>query len=238
MKSLLIILISAILCSGCSKKENDAQNPNSVTFKPISSLKTYSYLALGDSYTIGEAVLQYGSFPYQLVQVLKTDSNAFEEPKIIAKTGWTTDDLILAIKSSELKDKYDFVTLLIGVNNQYRGYDIEKYKLEFKQLLQTAITKAGGNAQKVFVLSIPDYGVTPFAKNNDREKIGKEIDQYNQIAYDISKNLNANYLDITPISRLAKTDNSLIANDGLHPSAKMYQLWVANLSKQVITNLK
>ncbi|OAQ40853.1 lysophospholipase [Pedobacter psychrophilus] len=196
-------------------------------------MKTYTYLALGDSYTIGESVDLDKNFPNQLAASLKNDSTLIEQPKIVAKTGWTTDELISAIKSTELKNKYDFVTLLIGVNNQYRGYDIEEYRLEFKQLIEIAINKAENNPQKVFVVSIPDYGVTPFAQNSDSEKIGNEIDQYNQIAQEITKSFNANYLDITPISRLAKTDNSLIADDGLHPSAKMYQLWVNDLVKQI-----
>ncbi|MBC7654761.1 MAG: SGNH/GDSL hydrolase family protein [Oligoflexus sp.] len=232
MKWMLLMITVTIVLSGCKKETNQIDNPEN------KKLKTYTYLALGDSYTIGESVGLDKNFPNQLVGVLNNDSILIEQPKIIAKTSWTTDDLISVIKTSELKDKYDFITLLIGVNNQYRGYDIEKYKSEFKQLLQTAITKAGTNPQKVFVLSIPDYGVTPFAQNSDKEKIGKEIDQYNKIANDISKDLKTNYLDITSISRTAKIDHTLIANDGLHPSAKMYQLWVADLSKQVLAKLK
>ncbi len=218
--------------NSCKVKSNQTDKPEN------KNLKTYTYLALGDSYTIGESVDFDKNFPNQLAVLLINDSTFIETPKIIAKTGWTTDELIAAIKTSFLKDKYDFVTLLIGVNNQYRGYNIDNYKIEFKQLLETAIAKAGNNPQKVFVLSIPDYGVTLFAENSDREKIRKEINQYNQIANDISKELNAHYLNITQISRLAKTDNLLIAEDGLHPSAKMYKLWVASLSKQVALNLK
>ncbi len=236
MKLIFFAIILTTALNGCKVQSNQINPPENINLK--TNTHTFTYLALGDSYTIGESVDLDKNFPNQLVTALKNDSTSIEQAKIIAKTGWTTDDLISAIKTSELKSKYDFVTLLIGVNNQYRGYDIEIYKLEFRQLLQTAIAKVGGNPQKVFVLSIPDYGVTPFAQNSDREKIGKEIDQYNQIALDISKELKANYLDITPISRLAKNDNLLIANDGLHPSAKMYQLWVAELVKQVKNVLK
>ena len=249
MKLIVFAIIFSMALNSCKVDSTKIDKPENKNLKSKAdstktdepknkNLKTYTYLALGDSYTIGESVVLDKNFPNQLSAAFSNDSTKIETPKIIAKKGWRTDDLISAIKTNELKDKYDFVTLLIGVNNQYEGYDIEKYKLEFKQLLQTAITKAGGNPQKVFVLSIPDYGVTPFAQNSDREKIGKEIDQYNQIALDISKDLSTNYLDITPISRLAKTDKSLIANDGLHPSEKMYQLWVEKLLLQVKMQLR
>ncbi|TKC00987.1 SGNH/GDSL hydrolase family protein [Pedobacter cryophilus] len=239
MKSLLIVLLSATIGSGCAKKDNEAQNPNNATFKPISSVKTYTYLALGDSYTIGEAVMQNESFPYQLAQVLKTDSSAVEEPKIIAKTGWTTDELIQNIKATPLNPKYDFVTLLIGVNNQYRNYDIEIYRKEFAALLQTAINYAGGKPERVFVISIPDWGVTTFAKNSGRSitQIAKEIDAYNAINKEETGKMQANYLDITPISREAATNISLIASDGLHPSAQMYMRWVEKLKPLVALKL-
>lgn len=235
MKSLLIVLILVITGSGCVKKDNDVQNPNPVTFKPISSVKTYTYLALGDSYTIGESVTQNGSFPYQLAQVLKTDIHAVEEPKIIAKTGWTTDELIQNIKVTPLNTKYDFVTLLIGVNNQYRNYDIEIYRKEFIALLQTAINFAGAKPERVFVLSIPDWGVTTFAKKSGRsiDQIAKEIDAYNAINKEETGKMSANYLDITPISREAAINISLIASDGLHPSAQMYMRWVEILKPMV-----
>ncbi|WP_082911338.1 SGNH/GDSL hydrolase family protein [Pedobacter psychrophilus] len=227
MKFTIFAIALFTVINACKVKSNQ------IDYAENKNLKTYTYLALGDSYTIGESVDLDKNFPNQLAASLKNDSTLIEQPKIVAKTGWTTDELISAIKSTELKNKYDFVTLLIGVNNQYRGYDIEEYRLEFKQLIEIAINKAENNPQKVFVVSIPDYGVTPFAQNSDSEKIGNEIDQYNQIAQEITKSFNANYLDITPISRLAKTDNSLIADDGLHPSAKMYQLWVNDLVKQI-----
>jgi lysophospholipase L1-like esterase len=235
MKGLLIGLLFATLGSGCTKKDNLNENVNTVTFKPISTLKTYSYLALGDSYTIGEMVPNNSSFPYQLAQILKTDSSAIQEPKIIAKTGWTTDELIQAIKLTPLNPKYDFVTLLIGVNNQYRNYDIETYRKEFKELLQTAINYADGKPQRVFVLSIPDWGITPFAKNNTKSatQIAKEIDAFNLINKQESAILKANYLDITPISRTAVLNLNLIADDGLHPSAQMYALWVEKLSPMI-----
>jgi lysophospholipase L1-like esterase len=239
MKSLLIVLISATLSSGCAKKENVLENSNNVTFKPISNLKTYTYLALGDSYTIGESVPQNSNFPYQLAQILKTDTSLVQEPKIIAKTGWTTDELILAIKSASLTQNYDFVTLLIGVNNQYRSYDIDTYRKEFKELLQTAIFYTGGKADRVFVLSIPDWGVTPYAQNSGKSiaQIAKDIDTYNAINKQETALAKANYLDITPISREAFTNLNLIASDGLHPSAQMYARWVDILSPMVKSKL-
>ncbi|MBK0383732.1 SGNH/GDSL hydrolase family protein [Pedobacter sp. SD-b] len=226
MRLICAAFILNIVFSSCKVKSNQTDYPQK-------QLKTYTYLALGDSYTIGQSVAAKENFPNQLTALLNVDSLIVEKPTIVAKTGWTTDELINAIKTSELKTKYSFVTLLIGVNNQYRGYSIDKYKIEFKQLLETAIQKAGNNANKVFVISIPDYGITPFAQNSDREKIAREIDQYNQIALQITKDAKANYLDITPISREAKDNPALIAADGLHPSAEMYRLWVVELAKQV-----
>jgi lysophospholipase L1-like esterase len=235
-KAFTFLLI--LMMFGCTKKSQvliDETNPK--TNKPV---KSYSYLALGDSYTIGESVIQNGSFPYQLAQLLKTDSTAVEEPKIIAKTGWTTDELINAIKITPLQPKYDFVTLLIGVNNQYRNYDTLIYRKEFKELLQTATKYAGDKPENVFVLSIPDWGVTQFAKNSRRDlaKISKEIDFYNAINKEETLKTKAVYLDITPISREAAINLNLIANDGLHPSAQMYSSWVSSLVPLVRERLK
>ena len=192
-------------------------------------------LCLGDSYTIGEAVEENERFPVQAVELLKKDGIDFTNPTIIAKTGWTTDELTSAIKEKNLTGKYDVVTLLIGVNNQYRGRDTENYRHEFHELLNTAIEYANGNPTNVFVLSIPDWGVTPFGNNDPRgeKKIGEEIDQFNAINKEEALNAKANYIDITPGSRLAKTDAALIAGDGLHPSAKMYAAWAKHLAKQI-----
>jgi lysophospholipase L1-like esterase len=196
------------------------------------------YLALGDSYTIGEAVPADQSFPYQLAARLSAQKPAIKKPDIIAVTGWTTDNLISAIAGSGLTgEKYDVVTLLIGVNDQYQGLSEDNYRIKFKQVLQTAITFAGGRKGRVFVLSIPDYGVTPFAGGNDR-LIGTQIDQFNAINRSLSAAAGVNYLDITGISRQAATDPTLSAGDGLHPSAKMYALWVGLLSRQVSQALR
>jgi lysophospholipase L1-like esterase len=199
----------------------------------------YNYLALGDSYTIGESVEAEGSFPYQLAAELTKAKHPISKPDIIATTGWTTDELIDAISKSDTKDKkYDLVTLLIGVNNQYRGYNQETYRAEFIQLLNTAIAHANGNKNRVFVLSIPDWGVTPFADGRDRSQIAYEIDLFNAINKQETQKAGVAYIDITPISKQAAIDPTLNAEDGLHPSAKMYGLWVKEVLPVVEKGLK
>lgn len=186
----------------------------------------YFYLALGDSYTIGERVEETARFPVQLVKKLNDTGIKTNSATLVARTGWTTEDLSMGIKNEKLKESYDLVTLLIGVNNQYRGCPADEYRVQFRELLQTAINFAGKNSKNVIVLSIPDYGVTPFAKYSNPEKIASEIDNFNQINLEETLSTGANYVDITPISRNAKNDDSLIAPDGLHPSSEMYRLWV------------
>ena len=194
-----------------------------------------TYLALGDSYTIGEAVEQELSFPYQLVSELKNHNIHVANPKIIAKTGWTTDELQSAIKVENVTQKFDIVTLLIGVNNQYRGNSPVSYRREFKELLQTAISYANGNKKHVFVVSIPDWGMTPFGKSSGKDiaKISAEIDAFNAIAKEETLAMNVSYTDITPGSRNAAADLSLVATDGLHPSGKMYASWALEVAKEV-----
>lgn len=187
--------------------------------------KAYSYLALGDSYTIGQSVLPSENFPNQTVQLLNQQNYNFKSPEILATTGWTTDELQNNINSRTFTPPYDFVSLLIGVNNQYRGRSVENYKPEFETLLKQAIQFAGGNANRVIVVSIPDWGVTPFANGRDRAQIAKEIDDYNAANRYISEIYKVHYIDITPGSKEAATDLSLVAGDGLHPSAKEYTRW-------------
>jgi lysophospholipase L1-like esterase len=194
------------------------------------------YLALGDSYTIGESVMEVDRWPYQLASNLQKDQVPILLPKIIAKTGWTTDELKQAIATQNPSSDYDLVSLLIGVNNQYRGYNIEQYESEFDDLLKKSIELAGDRSEQVFVLSIPDYAVTPFAQNSDTSKISSEIDAYNLIAKKIADSYGVRYFDITGISRKAKSDASLIAEDGMHPSGKMYEEWV-NLIQDEVKNM-
>jgi lysophospholipase L1-like esterase len=181
------------------------------------------YLALGDSYTIGESVAPEERFPAQLAR-----RRALGEPEIIAKTGWTTDELNAAIDAANPQGPYELVTLLIGVNNQYRGRDAEQYRGEFTALLRRAIGFAGGDAKRVVVVSIPDWGVTPFAEGRDRAKIAAEIDRYNAINREEAARAGARYVDITPVSR--RDDPTLTAGDKLHPSGKMYSEWVELIS--------
>lgn len=186
------------------------------------------YLALGDSYTIGESVAAADNYPAQLARELKLG-----EPAIIAKTGWTTDELSAAIDKANPHGPYELVTLLIGVNNQYRGRGADEYRTQFVGLLQRAIGFAGGKPRNVVVISIPDWGVTPFAKDRDRAKIAREIDRFNAINREEALRAGARYVDITPFSRTAANDPSLVAPDGLHPSGKMYAEWTQLIRQQI-----
>lgn len=199
--------------------------------------KKHTILCLGDSYTIGEAVEPHERFSHQSVEILRQKGIFFDEPKIIAKTGWTTDELSAAIKEQNLHKTYDAVTLLIGVNNQYRNRDIESYRKEFTELLQTALQYANNNNQHVFVISIPDWGVTPFALKDERgeQKIAQQIDAFNAVNEQISKEAGVHYIDITPDSRKAKQDTKLLASDGLHPSGEMYREWADLLADKMLT---
>ena len=194
---------------------------------------TRSYLALGDSYTIGESVLPSGNFPSQTVQMLTQIGYNFKSSEIVAKTGWTTDELQNNISSHTLTPPFDIVTLLIGVNNQYRGRPVDTYKPEFENLLKQAIQFAGGKADHVIVLSIPDWGVTPFASGRDKDQIAREIDEYNAANKTISGNYKVHYIDITPWTREAANDLTLLAADGLHPSAKEYKRWSEKLADKI-----
>jgi lysophospholipase L1-like esterase len=235
MKALFLILFSIGTLSACTKTASMTYVPPSIG-QPVPIIDTLSYLALGDSYTIGQSVDEHDAFPYKLAGQLP--GHKITGPTIIARTGWTTQQLILAIDNSDVKDKtYDIVTLLIGVNDQYGGGSQADYRIKFVQALNTAIKLARGNTKHVFVLSIPDYGVTPFAHGDDA-RIGKEIDQFNDINRQESTNAGVYYTDITSISKLAANNRSLIADDGLHPSATMYQMWVDKLKLAVLDGLE
>lgn len=187
--------------------------------------KIYTYLALGDSYTIGEKVAPEENFPNQVVQLLLQEKLDFRMPDIVAKTGWTTDELQAGIEKANLKKDYDFVSLLIGVNNQYRGKKVADYIPEFETLLRQAIAFTGNKPEKVIVLSIPDWSVTPFADGSNRKKIASEIDEFNKANKEIADKYKVHYIDITPGSRKAAKDSSLLAEDELHPSGKEYKRW-------------
>jgi len=183
------------------------------------------FLALGDSYTIGESVTPAERWPVQLAALLRKDGVALDQPQIIATTGWTTDELSAGIDRAAPRGPFDLVSLLIGVNNQYRGRDLAEYALQFDALLGRALQFAGGQPRRVLVLSIPDWGLTPFARGRDRAAIGRAIDQFNAANTAAAQRAGAHYVDVTPISRQVPTDPALVAGDGLHPSGKMYAEW-------------
>ncbi len=190
------------------------------------SHKRFQLLALGDSYTIGESVEPEERWPVQLVERLHKVGIQFDNPMVIATTGWTTDELAAGIEVAKPRGVYDLVTLMIGVNNQFRGRPEEEYREQFEALLKGAIGFAGHRPGRVLVISIPDWGVTPFAEGRDRTAIGAEIDRLNAINKTLAEGAGARYVEVTGISREAATDNSLLAADGLHPSGKMYAEWV------------
>ena len=185
------------------------------------------YLALGDSYTIGEAVDEAGRWPMQLARLLRQEGVLLGDPRIIATTGWTTDELDAAITAAEPLGQHDFVSLLIGVNNQYRGRDVEEYRTQFAALLWRAIGFAGNRPARALVLSIPDWGVTPFGAKSGRDaaQIARELDAYNLAAREACTQRGVAFVDITPASRDGGDAPAMLADDGLHPSTAMYARW-------------
>ncbi len=197
----------------------------------------YSYLALGDSYTIGEQVPFAENFPNQTVQILRRSGLAFYAAEIIAKTGWTTDELSNAIENTATLENYDVVSLLIGVNNQYRGRSATEFKIEFEHLLQKAIQFSGNRPYRVVVLSIPDWGVTPFAEGRDRKQTAEEIDAYNDICKKSAAAFKANFINITTSQREDGNKTAFLAPDGLHPSGKEYKKWADELADAILKAL-
>lgn len=202
---------------------------------PAGQLKTW--LALGDSYTIGQSVSPAERFAAQTANILKQDSINIATPDYIATTGWTTNNLAAAIQASN-PGTYDVVSLLIGVNDQYQLRDTTGYRQRFSSLLSKAIQLANGKKENVFVLSIPDYSVTPFASGSDTARIRKEIDWFNAINKNVTASFNCPYLDITPSTREAKTNPSLLATDGLHPSGLEYRRWADRLAPMMLPALR
>ena len=184
-----------------------------------------SYLALGDSYTIGERVAPELRWPVQLVARLRESGENVQEPVIVARTGWTTDELEEGIRIADPQGPFDLVSLLIGVNNQYRGRDLDEYRTQLQALLASAVAFAGGRPDRVFVLSIPDWGAMPFAQGRDREAIANQIDAFNRVKAEEVAALGIRYIDITDISRRVAGDSTMVAEDGLHPSGAQYALW-------------
>jgi lysophospholipase L1-like esterase len=214
--SLALILASRLLI-GCTEPMEQPPTPTPGAAR---------LLALGDSYTIGQGVAEDARWPMRLAARLREQDVVIAAPEIIAKTGWTTDDLAYALDQRQPHGPYDLVTLLIGVNDQYGGRAVEDYRPKFRALIERAIELAGGRAAHVIVVAIPDWSVTPFATRFDPAEIAAEITRYNAVNRDETQRTGARYIDITPNSRTAAGDRTLLADDGLHPSAKMYDAWV------------
>jgi lysophospholipase L1-like esterase len=225
----ILLWLTLLLLAGCSAPL-PAPQPTSaplptLTIDPVS----YRYLALGDSYTIGEGVALSQRYPVLLTGALRAQGLPMEDPLIVAQNGWTTDELDAGIDAADPQGTFDLVTLLIGVNNQFRGRSVEEYRLEFRGLLQRAIAFAGGDAARVIVLSIPDWSVMPAAGGMDELKIAAEIDSFNAVNRDETQKAGARFVNVTEISRLAIEDFEMVARDGLHPTGKMYKLWVEKI---------
>lgn len=228
--SILILLTLAACAMPVELEENKL-------LETLPPSKILSYLALGDSYTVGEGVEVGERWPMQLAADLRAQGLAMQDPQIIARTGWTTGELMVGIAQAKPQGPFDLVSLLIGVNNQYRGLDVQVYRSEFKNLLLEAIEFAGGRPGRVLVLSIPDWGVTPFAAGRERGQIAAQIDAFNEVNRQEAQSMGAIYIDITEISRQAAQEIDWIAVDGLHPSGKMYATWVESALPQVVNAL-
>ena len=221
--SCFILLVSFSLVS-CTESAVEPELITPTGEDPTSNTESLFYLALGDSYTIGESVAANERYPVQLGIRLVPDP-ANKEVRIIAQTGWTTGDLASALDTTtDLRASYDLVSLLIGVNNQYQGRSLENYAVEFRGLLERAIEFAGNATGRVFVVSIPDYAYTPYGGGNPM--ISEEIDAFNVANRSITAEYGIQYFDITPISRQGLSNPALVATDGLHPSAEQYRRWV------------
>lgn len=192
----------------------------------------HTYLALGDSYTIGEQVPIFESFPYKAVEILRLSGMQINAPEIVAKTGFTTDELLHQIDAQSFLTRYDFVTLLIGVNNQYRGRSVANFEEEFIVLLKKAIAFSE-DPSKVIVLSIPDWGITPFAAERDGKQIAAEIDVYNEVCALNAKKHHTQFIDITTNLRVNGFKTEYLAGDQLHPSGKEYALWADQVAAKI-----
>ena len=195
------------------------------------------FLALGDSYTIGEGVAAAERWPNQLVELLRARGIAVSEPQVVARTAWTTDELMDAIDEARPTGPFDLVTLLIGVNDQYRSRPIEQFESGFGPVLDQAIGFARDGAARLIVVSIPDWGATPFAEGRDRALITREVGDYNAAARALTEQRGAHWHDVTELSRRMITDPSLVVSDGLHPAGAMYADWAASLAPVAATIL-
>ncbi len=201
---------------------------------PVNSQeKKMNFLALGDSYTVATGEPIENGWPYQLIAQLGKKDILINEPVIIAGAGWTTTTLLEKLRAVKLPHHFDLVSLMIGVNNQYRGLAIQDFRKEFIILLQKAIAFANGNPSQVVVISIPDWGATPFARFKDREKIALEIAAFNKVVQEEAKRMNVLYVDVTKASKNMAVQPSLIASDSLHPSGRMHKIWAKKIGKRL-----
>lgn len=227
------IFIAFLICLACNTY---VQIPKSLLNVPDHNQPTenYHYLALGDSYTIGEQVPNAENFPNQVAVLMRLNNPGFQDPRVIAKTGWTCAALADGISEEKgrepLRDRYDFVSLLIGVNDQFRGYPLSGYYSSFESLIKQAIHFAGDEPGHVIVLSIPDWAATPFGVNYDRKQVAQEIDAYNKVNKEIAEKYAVHYLDITAWTREGLDHPELVTTDGLHPSAKEYRRWAEKIA--------
>lgn len=218
---LFLVLVFLLGCNRTREEGRELSLQADSTESP-----TLSYLALGDSYTIGEGVDSTGRWPVRLAEDLRKEGMPLEDPAIVARTGWTTDELAAGIDSTNLHPPYDLVSLLIGVNNQYRGRGVDEFRREFRDLLSRAVGFAGGDSGRVLVLSIPDWGVTPFAEDREREEVGRAIDAFNEVVRDETRKVGARFVDVTGVSRRLEGNPEAVTTDGLHPSESQYARWV------------
>lgn len=246
MMKRLFILFTFLLLTACATTTpapptlapTSSPTPTSVPTQKAVETPKFRYLALGDSYTIGEKVSEKDRWPNQLAKLLEGE-DIKSEVTIIARTGWTVDELWQGIQSNPPEGTYDLVTLLIGVNDQYRGYPVDGYREDFRFMLGKVIEYAGGDGNRVVVLSIPDWGFTPFAATSgDTEPISQKIDEFNRVNLEETESAGAHYVDVTTISRMAMDDFELITGDQLHPSGKMYVMWAEKTLPVVLDILK
>lgn len=230
MRSAIFLITGLCLQAALPMAATGCSKPPIVVISATDRL-AHSFLAFGDSYTIGESVGSTERFPAQTADILRTMDIKMDSPQYIVQTGWTSEDLQYAINNATLLPEYTVVSLLIGVNDQFQGLDTGAYRKRFTQLLDQTIRLTGNRVNHVFVLSIPDYGVTPFGGGS--KKISKKIDDFNVINKEVTLANHMAYIDITSTSRLAANDQSFTANDGLHPSGKQYQLWARKLAEAI-----
>jgi len=237
MLKIILIPLCIWLCISCTKP-NWGTASTAPTNRVTSFQDSVHYLALGDSYTIGASVEREDNFPNQTFQLLKSAGFKTGSLQIIAKNGWTAEDLISAVATTNKRSNYQVVTLLIGVNNQYQGRPSKEFEPSFLSLLKSAIALTGNRPKRVFVISIPDWGITPFASGRDRKEIANEIDAYNLVCEKNAKAQGANYINITDAYRLDGSKPDYLSSDGLHPSKLEYTKWAIKLTQQIVNVLE